>query len=338
MALRFIHWYRVSPLTLDETLGWRASENYRIDGFHENADGTQYPTHITQNEYGFRMFGDVRSKSSKILVIGDSFTHALQVSDDKTYYSYIRDALHTEVFAYGGDGYSTLQEYMILNRYFDLIKPDLLLWQYCENDFINNSAELESESKINNNGLVRPYWMNGEIVYVLPKKYSANIRHFALEYSRLLYLIFSRLDIILGHIHLATVETQIGTEGASHPGFARSVLVTDDLMSKVKARVGHVPVVAFIVGRGYGVDEFRKISSRHGILYLDDVETAIQSAKAKGIVVTARDTAHWNETGHQIAGEVLAKYLKQLCLLDSCNHLAPKKVLRGGATNITLES
>src|SRR5262245_7331749 len=125
VGLRFIHWYHVSPLALDETLGWRARENYRFDGFKENADGTQYPVHLTQNEYGFRMFGDVRSKRSKILVIGDSFTHAIQVSDDKTYYAYIRDILQTEVFAYGGDGYGTLQEYMMLDSYFDRIKPDL---------------------------------------------------------------------------------------------------------------------------------------------------------------------------------------------------------------------
>jgi hypothetical protein len=341
MALRFIQWYgdgipivvnesrtraNPGPITLDDTLGWRATGNYRFDGFHENADGTQYPVHITQNEYGFRMFGNVRSKSPKILVIGDSNTQATQVSDDKTYYAYIRDSLHTEVFAYGGGGYGTLQEYMILDRYFDLIQPDLILWQYCENDFINNSAELESESKINNNGLVRPYWVSGQIVYVLPRKYTESIRRFALEYSRLLYFVISRVDRAFGYLPLKTVETQIFAEGAGHPGLARSVLVTDDLMLKVRARVGQVPVVAFNVGGGYAVhtDAFRQISSRHGILFLDDVEVAIGNAEVKGIVVKAGDRAHWNETGHQIAGEVLANYLKQLCLVNGCKHLPHK--------------
>jgi len=320
MALRFIHWYRDGPLTLDETLGWRARENYRFDGFSENADGTQYPVHITQNEYGFRMFGDVRSRSSKILVIGDSFTHAIQVSDGKTYYAYIRDTLHTEVFAYGGDGYGTLQEYMVLDSYFDLIKPDLILWQYCENDFINNAAELEKQSKINNNGLVRPYWVSGQIVYVLPKRYSASIRQFALEYSRLLYLVISRMDRALGYLPLSTVETEIFAKGVGHPGLARSVLVTDDLMSKVRARVGQVPVVAFNVGGGYSVytDAFRQISSRHGILFLDDVEVAVSAVEDKGIVIRARDKAHWNEIGHQIAGKVITEHLRRLCLLNSC--------------------
>jgi hypothetical protein len=342
-ALRFIHWYRdgipmvvderrtranPGPITLDDTLGWRATENYRFDGFQKDAGGARYPVHIAQNEYGFRMFGHVRSKRPKILVMGDSFTHAANVSDDKTYYAYIRDSLSVEVFTYGGSGYGTLQEFLVLDRYLDLIEPDLILWQYCSNDFINNSAELEIESKWNNNGLVRPYWVSGQIVYVLPKKYSERIRSFALEYSRLLYFIFSRVDRALAHLPLESIETQIEAEGAGHPGFARSVLVTDDLMSKVRARAGQIPVVAFAVNFGDGhavyTEAFSQVSSHYGILFFGDVEVAIRAAEDKGIVVRAADSAHWNETGHQIVGEVLAHYLNQLCIVDACGHLPHK--------------
>jgi glycosyltransferase involved in cell wall biosynthesis len=217
---------------------------------------------------------------------------------------------------------------MILDRYFDLIEPDLILWQYCENDFINNSAELESESRINNNGLVRPYWESDRTVYVLPKKYTARIRRFAVEHSRLMYFVINRVDRAFSNLHLETVEAQIFAAGAGHPGLARSFLVTDDLMSKVRARVGQVPVVAFNVGGGYAVytDAFRQISSRHGILFLDDMEEAIGNAENKGIVVRAGDRAHWNETGHQIAGETLANYLTQLCLENDCKPLSHKNM------------
>jgi len=307
IAVRLLH--RDGPLTFDEELGWKPRENYRFDGFHKAADGTQYPVHISQNEYGFRMFGDVRTKRPKIMVIGDSYTHAIQVSDDKTYYAYLKKYLDAEVFAYGGDGYGTLQEYMVLDRFFDRIKPDLILWQYCGNDFINNSVELEQESSINNNGLVRPYWVNGRITYLLPKKHGSSLRRLALKYSRLLYLVMSRLDKVFAHLPIDTVEAQISSEGSAHPGFAHSVQVTDALMSKVRARVGQMPVVAFIVGGGHAVDTFRHISSRHGIQLLDDVQGAIENAEGKGIVVKSEDRAHWNETGHRIAGEVLAANL-----------------------------
>ena len=331
MTIRFIHWYRDgipmfvdegrtrvsrSPITLDEALGWRAAENYRFDGFRQSSDETKYPVHVTQNELGFRMFGHVRSITPKILVIGDSFTHAVNVSDDKTYYAYIRDSLHVDVFAYGGSGYGTLQEYFILDKYLDLIKPDLILWQYCQNDFINNSAELEIESKWNNNGLVRPYWVNGHIVYVLPKKYNERIRKFAIEYSRLLHFIISRVDRLSAHLPVESIETHIESEGAGHPGFSRSILVTEDLMSKVKARAGQVPVFAFSVGDGHAfyTDAFRQISSHHGIFFFGDVEVAIRAAEDKGVVVREKDGAHWNETGHQIVGEVLTSYLKRSVL------------------------
>jgi hypothetical protein len=86
-------------------------------------------------------------------------------------------------------------------------------------------------------------------------------------------------------------------------------------------------VVAFLVGGGFTLytDAFRQISSRHGILFLDEVETAIINAEGQGIVIRAGDKAHWNETGHRIAGEVLVNYLRQLCLVDGCRHLPHKK-------------
>src|SRR5437867_3136868 len=98
---------------------------------------------------GFRRFGDPSSSRPKLLVVGDSFTHALEVSDDKTYYALLGDRLGAEVFAYGAGGYGTLQESLVLDEYVDIIKPDAILWQFCSNDFVNNDLELESMSYYN---------------------------------------------------------------------------------------------------------------------------------------------------------------------------------------------
>ena len=106
------------------------------------------------------MFGKLSSAKPRVFVIGDSFTQATAASDQQTYYAVLQRLLDVEVFAYGGGGYGSLQEFMILDRYLDLIKPSLILWQFCTNDFINNSPELETGSVINNNGIVRPYWVD----------------------------------------------------------------------------------------------------------------------------------------------------------------------------------
>ena len=111
-------WNPAWSLVLDDTLGWRARAGHQ--DLHEvtetTSKGRRYPVKRSQKDYGFRMFGDLRSARPKVFVIGDSFTQASQVSDDDTYYAYLKDTLGVEVFAYGAGGYGTLQEYMILDQ------------------------------------------------------------------------------------------------------------------------------------------------------------------------------------------------------------------------------
>jgi hypothetical protein len=122
------------PTIVDPELGWRPKEGYRYDGTRRNSDGTKYNARITQDANGFRMFGDLNSGKPRVLVIGDSDTQAIEVSDDNTYYAILKQRLDIEVFAYGARGYGTLQELMILEKYYDVIKPDLVLWQYSIDD------------------------------------------------------------------------------------------------------------------------------------------------------------------------------------------------------------
>jgi len=142
-SLRAYHWLRFvrgnagnigkrveyrSLIRLDKKLGWVVPENYSFKGTEKDIWGKTYPVEIKTGRYGFRMFGDVNSGKPKILFIGDSFTNAFTISNDKTYYGIIGEAFPVEIFAYGEGGYGTLQEYMILDEYFDLIKPDIIVW------------------------------------------------------------------------------------------------------------------------------------------------------------------------------------------------------------------
>lgn len=90
--------------------------------------------------------------------VGDSFTHAVDASSEDTYYGVLQKKLPIEVFAYGGGGYGTLQEHLIIDRFFYLIKPDIVIVQFSSNDFANNSVEFERGSSDNNNRF-RPYLM-----------------------------------------------------------------------------------------------------------------------------------------------------------------------------------
>lgn len=302
---------KVGPITLDEELGWRATEYYQETLVEKTKGGRPYPVRRSQKQYGFRQFGDLESKKLRLLVVGDSFTHATAVSDDRTYHAVLAQLLDAEVFAYGAGGYGTLQELLILGRYINIIRPDVILWQYCANDFINNDNELERLSFLNNNGWVRPYWKDGRVQLLSPKESSLQIREWINRRSRFLYFIVSRIDRLRAVGTRDSVEVAIESQGMRHPGFLRAVGVTDELMGKVREKAESRSIVAFNCARADPYDQaFRDISARHGISYWDDVASVILEADHRGEDVYAADGGHWNERGHQLVGQAIADHFR----------------------------
>jgi lysophospholipase L1-like esterase len=303
---------KIGPITLDQELGWRATEYYGEALVERTERGRPYPVRRSQKQYGFRRFGNLDSNKPKILVIGDSFTHATVVSDDRTYYALLAKLLNAEVFAYGASGYGTLQEFLIFERYINTIRPDVILWQYCSNDFINNDNQLERLSLINNNGLIRPYWEGGKAKMLSPKESSMQIREWINRRSRFLYFVVSRIDRLGAVGNRQTIETEIELQGIEHPGFLRAMAITDELMGKVRLKAGTKRILAFNCQRREPYDEaFKKISTNHDITYMDDVALVVVEAKQRGEDVYAADGAHWNEKGHELAARTIAEHFRR---------------------------
>lgn len=308
---------RVGPIQLDQELGWRATENHEEVLTKTTKGGQLYTVHRSQRLHGFRHFGDLTSPKPRLLVIGDSFTQAAAVSDGKTYPALLSQLLGMEVFAYGAGGYGTLQEYMILDRYFDEIRPDLILWQFCINDFINNDHELELASTKNNNGLTRPYWVNGAIAHLSPTPRWQQTREWINHHSRFLYFIVSRIDRLRAVTNTASVEVAIQAEGFQHAGFRRAVQVTDELMGRVRARVGDTPILAFSCDTTEPYNEaFSAISVHYGIEYWTDLPDVIQQALSRGEDVQTPDD-HWNESGHRLVAGMIARHMKERSLVEA---------------------
>lgn len=105
-------------------LGWETGANVSLKRKSRAYGEIKYST----KKWGFRVFGNINSAKTKIFAIGDSITMGFCVSDGNTYYDYLKkNNNNIDLFAYGGAGYGTLQEYMILDKYFDIIKPDMVL-------------------------------------------------------------------------------------------------------------------------------------------------------------------------------------------------------------------
>lgn len=311
---------RLSPIMLDDELGWRATPSYAFDGLRRNGDGSTYPVQVSFDSRGFRLFGDPESGRPRILVIGDSFTQAVEVSDGKGYYALLREALEAELFVYGVGGYGTLQELLALDRHLDRIRPDLVLWQYCSNDFIANVPELERASVFGNNGLVRPYWVDGRVEHALPKADPLGIRAFAVRYSRLAHWALGRWDLLragLPSARTATVEYGIERQGPEHEGFAQAAEVTSSIMAEARRRTGDVPIVAFSCDDRWPYhDALGDVSARNGIAFVAEVARSIDGAAQAGAVVKVED-GHWNEAGHRLAAEALLVYLRDATALQA---------------------
>jgi hypothetical protein len=198
-----------------------------------------------------------------------------------------------------------------LDKYIDLIKPDVLLWQFCDNDFIENDLDLDEKS-LDPTRLYKPYWVNGAIRY-RTRSLSERVRVFARDYSRSLSFFIGRWDRFRAVRQASPIYDEIKNEGFGRPDFRRAFLVTDELVGMVRKRVGTIPIVAFNCSAGnVWVKAFRTISAHHDILFLEDVARDVERAANQGEDVWWSDGGHWAELGHQIAGNTLAKHLAPL--------------------------
>lgn len=303
----------------DGRLGWKATADYQVRYRVPGGEGTEQTVTYSAVRNGFRVWGDTSTSRPKLLIIGDSYTQAINVPTDKTYPALLSKALPIEVFSYGGGGFGTLQELMVLEDVIDEINPDVVVLQFCSNDFINNSFTLESKSKINNNRLVRPYLSpGGEILYRNPFFRSTFLADH-LQTSRLFNALANRLYVRSGESVEAVIARNPGD-----PEFQESVAVTRTLLDRLRHRVGNGRKLLVFASDGArtrittlpeqyqaysGVAEqaLVRILNTLQIPFIAGVPDALADMEAKGAVVKDSDGAHWNELGHKLVAEELQK-------------------------------
>lgn len=296
----------------DELLGWFPKSNYEYKGNMKDKAGNSYPIHIHTDKHSFQAFGDLNPPDSikKVWFIGDSYTQSVEVSNSKRFYHLLGGRLPIEVFAYGMSGYGTFQEYLILDKYYDLIQPDIIVLQYCSNDFIDNHYKLEmiSDYEVHQR---RPYLtIEGKTKYVRPV---SNLKE-VIEYSKFLDLVLSRVDFLKDAVYgkpPASAEKLIATQKRAYPDYDYAVKATDKIVQKIKERVApSTQIVAFssdIFRPQYG--DFKKICADHQIDFIDSIAWQVKRAEEAGKVVKSSDGYHWNEEGHQIVAQFLQKKL-----------------------------
>lgn len=147
---------------------------YSTFGLMKNYTGTEPsmdgrgPVKVTTNSEGYRATEAPFIEQENVLVIGDSFTFAVYVSDDEAYPTIIKNYLKKQnpnvrvINAGYASGFDTDQQYAWYQNNYDAIKPKIVIWgAYPGNDIlgINKSAWKE----LNEDGLPEK-WLNEDLV------------------------------------------------------------------------------------------------------------------------------------------------------------------------------
>jgi lysophospholipase L1-like esterase len=189
---------RLSPYEYDETMGWLPKRDFSRNIPQRDAAGNKYNAFLSYDHHRFRAYGDPATRKTKILFLGDSFTGDPFTGNQEMYFSVVKSVLRekynkdVEIFAVGGGGYGTLQEYLLIKEQIKIINPDFFVLQFSDNDFINNLLDWENNWIVRNQRFYRPYYSinTGKILYS-PSPY-AGCYKFANNNS----YFFRRLDII----------------------------------------------------------------------------------------------------------------------------------------------
>ena len=315
IGMRFFSKKGLSYLQSDSYLGWTTQRNSRYKLAKVDGCGQPYSLSYTTNKDGFRRFGDTASIHPKVLFIGDSFTQAIDASDDSTYFSLLSKQLAFKVFANGTGGHSTLQEAMQLEQVIDKIKPNVVVLQFCENDFINNSFDLEKASIYHNNQQRRPYLnLRGEIYYANPAQNS--LARFVVNHSKLLSFLLPKIKILLERSSAKKSANQAQYESFKPEDYRQAEKITDLGIQKIKliCKKNNATLVSFPVDAPVRTTQtktpYELLMQQNGIEILGNVPAAIAKLERAGICCRAKDEAHWNHLGHRVCAQTLMNRLQ----------------------------
>jgi hypothetical protein len=196
--------YTLSPnWRYHAVLGWSqipdASYDFVLDG---------RPVHVSFNSLGFR---DVAHETAKppgvkrIVVIGDSFSEAVQVNLEETFFKRLEELLDREgiesweVINVGVGDFGTAQEYLALIHYGLAFDPDVIVHQiFPLNDICNNAIGLYGLCR-SRNDRYRPYFVevDGDLHQTSGRPLRTFLRRHVVTYAVLEYWLLEALDTSL---------------------------------------------------------------------------------------------------------------------------------------------
>jgi hypothetical protein len=306
------------PVYQATQLGWDCPVDTAREHYVEDTPGRFRTVTVSYTPESFRRWPARRQGRLTGLVIGDSFTEMNWVNDGEEWFAVLeRDLSPVDWYVFGCGGYGSLQEYLMLDRHIDDIRPDFVVWQFCRNDYENNLYDLDRTTYPYNNHAVRPYLEGGDIVYRLPLPL-ASLRNLSFSADRLLAIYDRRvwkqairnLDDYLVRKARREAQSSSAEQREAVALQTRATQTTARIMAMVRQRVGDAPIFLFNAC-GPLTERELEICRQDGLKCVEGVSEYVDAGGTDGLPVKIVNNGHWNRRGNQLAGEYLQRRLRQ---------------------------
>jgi lysophospholipase L1-like esterase len=267
----------------DSRFGWFPKKNLEKEFF-----GSQL-INVKQNEMGFRDVNHQENDNPNIMFLGDSFVWGYDVENDEIFTSHLQKEFKNKfnIYNFGVSGYGTDQEFLLLQKYYEQIKPKVVFVIFCNNDFYNNS------NNVVYHGYYKPYFSveDGKLkVQDTPAKISGNYK----------MLTFDKDHPILSNSHLIKWAAKMLYRASYN--FDKNHDIEDptheifkEMNNFLKARGSKL-----VVGTIDHNPELEELLAQENIDFID-LYTPLRFSE-KG--------SHWNAEGHKFVADKINEFLK----------------------------
>jgi hypothetical protein len=305
-------------MEIDDQLGWRHAPNRERTFVNELGEAVL----MRQNNYGLRGADYDPAQTlgkSRVLVLGDSFTEAVQVSEEQTFVGRL-NKLHPElqVLNAGVGGYGTVQEYLYLELHGKLIRPAAVLLAIYENDLTDNCLSYYPSfgprpyafASAGSVTVVKELQPDGFRRFILPVPFWQQLNKHSYLYSFLNGRIYQRLQ--------ASKMRELEREDLRQTDRCGRMAVLESLLVLLKARTQELGAKLGVViipseadarsGRSETSDAILKMCEARQLSCLALV-ASLHNAMLSNAKPYFKHDIHWTAEGHATAAQEISSFI-----------------------------
>ena len=214
---------------------------------------------------------------------------------------FIKNNLNYNWYVMGSAGWGTLQQYMYLKK-IDIIKPDILIHQFCYNDFINNSFEIEKNTFLRSQYIFRPYLVNNEIIY------NNNLNHKIYKYLYTKSFVFKTIDNLITNKQYSKNKSYFRKD-YSNEMYENAINTTEIIIKKIKKLIGNDKpyfIVNCYTKKDINDVALSKIVKNNNLNHLLKPLIKLRNLDNLGEDLFNFDGGHLNDIGNKIYGSEIA--------------------------------